>query len=82
LCRPAKNLLNRNPEDKKDLLTLQQTEIQGKTEMLEAHMRLVDRSNERILARIEEIKLQRQREAIAEQERLLIEQQAAISSLQ
>jgi hypothetical protein len=50
--------------------------------MLEAHMRLVDRSNERILARIEEIKLQRQREAIAEQERLLIEQQAAISSLQ
>jgi hypothetical protein len=50
--------------------------------MLDAHMKLVDRSNERILARIEEIKLQRQREAIAEQERLLLEQQTAIASLQ
>ena len=44
-------------------------------------MKLVDRSNNRILARIEQIKLERQKEAIQEQEKVLLEQQAAISAL-
>ena len=56
-------------------------DISAKTSLLEAHMALVDRSNERILARIEEIKLQRQKEQIREQERVLVEQQAAITAL-
>jgi hypothetical protein len=47
----------------------------AKVSLLEGHRRLVDRSNERILARIEEMKLERQREAVFEQERLLQEQQ-------
>merc|ERR550534_3532680 len=58
------------------------SEILGKISLLEGHRQLVDQSNERILARIEEMKLARQREAILEQERLLAEQQAAIGLLQ
>jgi len=41
----------------------------------------VDKSNERILAKIEEIKLTRQKEAISEQQKLLQEQQSAINVL-
>ena len=52
-----------------------------KVERLEAHKLLVDKSNDRILTRIEEIKLKRQREAIAEQEKLVQEQQSAINAL-
>ena len=52
-----------------------------KADMLEAHKLLVDKSNQRILQRIEEIKLSRQQEAIVEQERLVREQQMAINLL-
>ena len=54
-------------------------EIFQKADMLEAHKLLVDKSNRRILERIEEIKVSRQREALAEQERLVKEQQLAIN---
>jgi len=57
-------------------------EFLAKASLLEGHRQLVDQSNERILARIEEMKLERQREAVMEQERLLDEQQAAIGLLQ
>jgi len=60
---------------------LKKEKIVEQTGLLAAHMKLVDRSNERILARIEELKLERQKEMIAEQERVLSEQQAAISAL-
>ena len=50
-------------------------EFLAKASLLEGHRQLVDQSNERILARIEEMKLERQREAVMEQERLLDEQQ-------
>ena len=59
----------------------QNRQVAAKAQMLEAHKLLVDQSNERILARIEEIKLERQKEAIAEQEQLLDEQQKAIAAL-
>ena len=59
----------------------QNEQISQKAKMLEAHKLLVDKSNDRILARIEEIKLERQKEAIAEQEKLLKEQQTAINVL-
>ena len=59
----------------------QNKQVEAKAQMLEAHKLLVDKSNERILARIEEIKFERQREAIAEQEQLLEEQQKAINTL-
>ena len=52
--------------------------IAAKAKMLEAHKLLVDQSNERILAKIQEIKLARQKEAIAEQQKLVKEQQSAI----
>ena len=52
-----------------------------KADMLEAHKLLVDKSNQRILQRIEQIKLSRQQEAIVEQERLVREQQMAINLL-
>ena len=52
-----------------------------KADMLEAHKLLVDKSNQRILSRIEEIKLARRAEAIAEQESFLAEQQLAINLL-
>lgn len=56
-------------------------EMFGKADMLEAHRLLVDRSNQRILERIEEIKLAREKEAVVEQEILLKEQQLAIKLL-
>ena len=56
-------------------------EVIGKADMLEAHKLLVDRSNQRILERIEEIKIAREKEAIVEQEILLKEQQLAIKLL-
>ena len=55
--------------------------IADKSKMLDAHKLLVDKSNERILAKIEEIKLTRQKEAISEQQKLLQEQQSAINVL-
>ena len=48
---------------------------------METHKLLVDKSNHRILKRIEEIKMKRQREAIAEQEKLVTEQQSAANAL-
>ena len=74
----TKNKLNqqRHRESIKDI---PDQELFEKTEMLEAHKILVDKSNQRILDRIEEIKQSRQRGAIAEQERLVREQQAAIN---
>lgn len=56
-------------------------EIFGKSEMLEAHKLLVDKSNQRILSRIEEIKLARRAEAVAEQQSFLAEQQLAVNLL-
>ena len=56
-------------------------EIFGKSEMLEAHKLLVDKSNQRILSRIEEIKLARRAEAVAEQQSFLAEQQLAVKLL-
>ena len=53
----------------------------GQADMLEAHKLLVDKSNQRILSRIEEIKLARRAEAVAEQENFLAEQQLAINLL-
>jgi len=75
----------RKKQKTQNILLLNQSSKNGqvaeKAKLLEAHKLLVDQSNERILARIEEIKLERQREAIAEQEQLLDEQQKAISAL-
>ena len=59
----------------------EESELFKKADMLEAHKLLVDKSNQRILQRIEEIKLSRQQEAIVEQERLVREQQMAINFL-
>ena len=59
----------------------EESELFKKADMLEAHKLLVDKSNQRILQRIEEIKLSRQQEAIVEQERLVREQQMAINLL-
>ena len=56
-------------------------EVLGKADMLDAHRLLVDRSNRRILERIEEIKLAREKEAMVEQEILIKEQQLAIKLL-
>ena len=53
----------------------------SKLQLLEAHKRLVDKSNERILAKIEELKLQREKESVDEQEKLLREQSQAIQAL-
>ena len=53
----------------------------GKLQLLEAHKSLVDQSNERILAKIEELKFQREKEAIDEQEKLLEEQSKALAAL-
>ena len=59
----------------------EESELFKKADMLEAHKLLVDKSNQRILQRIEQIKLSRQQEAIVEQERLVREQQMAINLL-
>ena len=74
---------NKQTSQKLQLLTASKNnpEVAAKVKLLEAHKLLVDQSNERILARIEEMKLERQREAIEEQEQLLKEQQKAISAL-
>lgn len=53
----------------------------SKLQLLEAHKRLVDKSNERILAKIEELKLEREKESVGEQEKLLREQTQAIQAL-
>ena len=53
----------------------------GKLQLLEAHKSLVDQSNERILAKIEELKIEREREEIAEQEQFLEEQNKALAAL-
>ena len=50
-------------------------EISQKTKILKAHNLLVNKSNERILGRLEDIRLKRQKEAIAKQETLRKEQQ-------
>ena len=59
----------------------QKTPKHGKLDLLEAHKSLVDKSNERILAKIEELKLERERESINEQENLLEEQRQALDAL-
>ena len=56
-------------------------EVSQKSKRLEAHKLLADKSNQRILTRIEEIKMKRQREEIAEQAKLVKEQQSAINAL-
>ena len=53
----------------------------GKLQLLEAHKSLVDQSNERILAKIEELKFQREKQAIDEQEKLLEDQTKALVAL-
>ena len=53
----------------------------GKLDLLEAHKTLVDKSNERILAKIEDLKLERERESINEQENFLEEQRQALDAL-
>ena len=53
----------------------------GKFDLLEAHKTLVDKSNERILAKIENLKLERERESINEQENFLEEQRQALDAL-
>ena len=67
------------------LLTLSQLNKKGpkasKLQLLEAHKRLVDKSNERILAKIEELKLEREKESVSEQEKLLREQNQAMQAL-
>ena len=74
----TKNKLNQQ-RHRESIKEIPDQELFEKTEMLEAHKILVDKSNQRILDRIEEIKQSRQRGAIAEQERLVREQQAAIN---
>ena len=59
----------------------QKTPKLGKLDLLDAHKTLVDKSNERILAKIEELKLERERESINEQENFLVEQRQALSAL-
>ena len=54
----------------------------GKLQLLEAHKSLVDQSNDRILAKIEELKLEREKTALSEQEKLIEEQNEAIAVLQ
>ena len=74
----TKNKLNQQ-KHRESIKDIPEQEIFEKTEMLEAHKLLVDKSNQRILDRIEDIKQSRERGAIAEQERLVREQQAAIN---
>ena len=52
-----------------------------KADMLEAHKLLVEKSNKRIMEKIEEIKQMKERETLVEQERLVREQQLALSLL-
>ena len=59
----------------------QKTPKLGKLDLLEAHKSLVDKSNERILAKIEELKLEREKESIREQENFLVEQRQALDAL-
>ena len=69
---------------KQNLLRLnrkQKTPKLGKLDLLEAHKTLVDKSNERILAKIEDLKLERERESINEQENFLEEQRQALDAL-
>ena len=67
------------------LLALSQLNKKGpkasKLQLLEAHKRLVDKSNERILAKIEELKLRGENEAVREQESLLNEQNQALQTI-
>ena len=53
----------------------------GKLKLTEAHKSLVDASNERILAKIEELKLEKQRESLFEQEQLLDDQRQALAAI-
>merc|ERR1712012_56701 len=53
----------------------------GKLKLTEAHKSLVDASNERILAKIEELKLEKQRESLFEQEQLLNDQRQALAAI-
>ena len=74
----------RDSKKEKTLIRLnrkQKTQKLGKLDLLEAHKSLVDKSNERILAKIEELKLERERESINEQQNLLEEQRQALDAL-
>ena len=74
-----------NDDRERSLLRLnlrkQKTQTLGKLDLLEAHKSLVDQSNERILAKIEELKLERERESLNEQEDFLQEQRQALDAL-
>ena len=74
-----------NDDRERSLLKLnlrkQKTQKLGKLDLLEAHKSLVDQSNERILAKIEELKLERERESLNEQEDFLQEQRQALDAL-
>ena len=74
-----------NDDRERSLLRLnlrkQKTQKLGKLDLLEAHKSLVDQSNERILAKIEELKLERERESLNEQEDFLQEQRQALDAL-
>ena len=80
-----KEELKKKKENALKLLALSQLQKKGpkasKLQLLEAHKRLVDKSNERILAKIEELKLQREKESVSEQEKLISEQNQAIQTL-
>ena len=82
------NMRNQEKAREREQQTRQQSrpvsreeEIFGKSDILEAHKLLVDKSNQRILSRIEEIKVARRAEAVAEQESFLAEQQLAVNLL-
>ena len=55
--------------------------VSHKAEMLRAHNLMAEKSNVRILARIEEMKMKRLQEAVAKQEKIVREQQAVIGAL-
>ena len=61
--------------------TVEEEEMFDKADMLEAHKLLVEKSNKRIMEKIEEIKQMKERETLVEQERLVREQQLALSLL-
>lgn len=77
--RPNENI--QENRENKDSKPFKLDDIIQKKDMLEAHKLLVDKSNMRILERIEKIKEARQREAVEEQERIVREQQLAINLL-
>ena len=66
---PKQNPLLLENTERKQSKPFQLDDVINKKDMLEAHKLLVDKSNMRILERIEQIKEARQKEAVEEQER-------------